>query len=187
MTVIKNNNFKIVNAQFSDGTQVKVIYEHAFWDFDLNKYVFFREDVSQYVGHWFNKQIIDSNGNIVWTRVQLMSITITEEYTTAWSPVTYEHLCVYVNGMLSMPGATEGLINIFEVDSSTMKINQSQYLIDVAAYGLFTYEEFAEIYPIPEMIFEAFGGEYLKVSIGKGLINYVDLSELIETYSNFFE
>ena len=179
--------YKIINLQFSDGTQVKVIYEHAFWDFNLNKYVFLREDAAQYVGHWFNKQTTDANGNMIWTRVQLTNVTITEEYTTAWSPVTYGHLCIYVNGMLSMPGATEGLINIFEVDENTMQIDQEQYIADIAMYGLFTYEEFAEIYPIPEMIFEAFGGEYLKVSIGKGLIDYETLGELIERYSEFFE
>ena len=48
------------------------------------------------------------------------------------------------------------------------------------------YEEFAEIYPIPEIIFEAFNGAYLKVSIGKGLIDYETLGELIEEYSTFF-
>lgn len=179
--------YKIINLQFSDGTQVKVIYEHALWDFNLNKYVFLREDAAQYVGHWFNKQTTDANGNMIWTRVQLTNVTITEEYTTAWSPVTYGHLCIYVNGMLSMPGATEGLINIFEVDGDTMRIDQEQYLADIAMYGMFTYEEFAKIYPIPETIFEAFGGEYLKVSMGKGLIDYETLGELIERYSEFFE
>ena len=178
--------YKIINLQFSDGTKVKVIDEHAFWDFNLNRYVFLREDAGQYVGHWFNKQATDSNGNMIWTRVQLTNVTITDEYTTALSPVTYGHLCIYVNGMLSMPGATEGLINIFEVDGNTMQINQEQYLADIATYGLFTYDEFAEIYPISETIFEAFGGEYLKVSIGKGLIDYETLGELIERYSKFF-
>ena len=179
--------YRVINLYFSDGTQVKVISEHAFWDFNLNKYVFLREDAGQYIGHWFNKQTTDGFGNMIWTSVQLTNVVVTEEYTTAWSPVTYGHLCIYVNGMLSMPGATTGLINIFEVDSDTMQINQEQYLADIEEYGLFSYEEFAEIYPIPEVIFEAFGGQYLKVSIGKGLIGCETLGGLIETYSEFFE
>ncbi len=179
--------YKIINLYFSDGTHVKVIDEHAFWDFNLNKYVFLREDAGQYIGHWFNKQITDDNGNMIWTRVQLTNVTITEEYTTAWSPVTYGHLCIYVNGMLSMPGATTGLINIFEVDGETMQIDQAKYLEDIEAYGLFTYEEFAEIYPIPEEMFNAVEGQYLKVSIGKGLIDYETLGKLISSYSQFFE
>lgn len=178
--------YKIINLQFSDGTQVRIIDEHAFWDFNLNKYVFLREDAAQYIGHWFNKQVTDESGEMGWTRVQLTNVTISEENTTAWSPVTYGHLCLYVNGMLSMPGATEGFINIFEVDAETMQINQTQYAADIETYGLFTYEEFYEIYPVSETVFEAFGGENLKVAIGKGLIDYDTLGELIERYSEFF-
>lgn len=179
--------YRVIHLYFSDGTQVKVIHEHAFFDFNLNEYVFLREDAGRYIGHWFNKQTTDEFGNMTWTRVQLTNVTITEEYTTAWSPVTYGHLCIYVNGMLSMPGATTGLINIFEVDGETMRIDQAQYLADIERYGLFTYEEFAEIYAIPEEIYEAFNGQYLKVSIGKGLIDYERLGELIESYAEFFE
>ena len=110
----------------------------------------------------------------------------TGDYTTAWSPVTYGHLCVYVNGMLSMPAATGGLINIFDVDSETMRFDQEQFLADIATYGLFAYEEFAQIYDVPEAIFEAFGGQYLKVAIGKGLIDGETIGQLIERYAQFF-
>lgn len=178
--------YEIIHLYFSDGTEVKGIYEHAFWDIDLNEYVFLRNDAAQYVGHWFNKQTDDGNGNMVWTAVQLVDVEIYDENTTAWSPVTFGHLCYYVNGMLSMPGATEGLINIFEVDRTTMQYDETSFATDIATYGLFTYEEFAEIIPIPEVIFEAFNGQYLKVSIGKGLITMGELVALIEHYADFF-
>ena len=178
--------YKIINLYFSDGTHVKVIDEHAFWDINLNKYVFLREDAGQYIGHWFNKQTVGANGVMTWTSVQLTNVTITTEYTTVWSPVTYGHLCYYVNGMLSMPGATEGLINIFTVDGEAMKYDSAQFATDIATYGLFTYEEFAAIYPVPEEIFNAFNAQYLKVSIGKGLITYEELGNLISRYSEFF-
>ena len=32
--------YQIINLYFSDGTHVKVISEHGFWDFDLNRYVY---------------------------------------------------------------------------------------------------------------------------------------------------
>ncbi len=178
--------YEIIHLFFSDGTEVKVISEHGFWDLDLNEYVFLRNDAAQYIGHWFNKQTQDGNGNMIWTAVQLVDVDIYTEYTTAWSPVTYGHLCYYVNGMLSMPGATEGLINIFEVDATTMQYDATSFAADIATYGLFIYEEFAEIIPIPEVIFEAFNGQYLKVSIGKGLITMDGLIALIERYADFF-
>ncbi len=179
--------YDIINLYFSDGTIVRVIDEHAFWDFDLNEYVFLRQDAAQYIGHWFNKQTYDLNNNMIWTAVQLTNVVITQEYTTAWSPVTYGHLCIYVNGMLSMPGATRGLINIFEVNGSTMTIDQDQFLADIDIYGLFTYDEFAQIFDIPESIFNAFNGQYLKISIGKGLITYDELGILVARYAAFFE
>lgn len=178
--------YEVVTLAFSDGTTLKVIDEHALWDFDLNEYVFMRSDAAKYIGHWFNKQTYDADGNMVYTRVQLTGVTVTEEYTSAWSPVTYGHLCFYVNGMLSMPGATTGLINIFEVDPDTLTIDEEQYLADIEMYGLFTYEEFAALYPVPEEIFDAFGGQYLKVAMGKGLLTEDMISILINRYSEFF-
>ena len=175
-------SYEVIKLTFSDGTEVKVIDEHAFFDMALGEYVFLRRDAAQYIGHYFNKK----SGN-TWTTVQLTSVAISTESTTAWSPVTYGHLCYYVNGMLSMPGATEGLINIFDVDTSLMKYDPVQMAADIQTYGLYTYAEFNAIIPLPEYVFNAFNGQYLKVSIGKGLITLNEIAELLERYSVFFD
>ena len=177
--------YRVINLYFSDGTQTKVISEHGFWDHDLNKYVYLDKDAAQYIGHWFNILSTDEDGNRVTEKVQLVNVVIQNEYTVAYSPVTYGHLCYYVNGMLSMPGGIEGLFNIFEADAETMKYDEAQMQADIAQYGLFTYEEFAEIFPISEEVFEAFNGQYLKVAMGKGLIDAEGLQILIERYAAF--
>ena len=178
--------YEVTNLYFSDATMVKVIDEHGFWDFDLNQYVFLRNDATNYIGHWFNKQTVDKDGNLKYTKVQLSDVKVQMETTSAWSPITYGHLCYYVNGMLSMPGATTGFINIFEVDANTMKIDEESYLADIEKYGLFTYEEFTEICPVPKTIFEAVNGQYLKVAIGKGLTSIKEIQILISRYSKFW-
>lgn len=178
--------YEVVNLHFSDGTVVKVISEHAFWDFDLNMYVYLRRDAHQYIGHWFNKQITDSDGNLDWTRVQLVDVDVQSEYTSAWSPVTYSHLCYYVNGMLSIPGGITGLFNIFDVDSETMMFDAEQMAADIVQYGLFTYEEFAELVPVSEEVFDAFNAQYFKVAIGKGLIDIEGIAKLAADYAEFF-
>lgn len=178
--------YQVVNLYFSDGTNVKVIGEHAFWNKDLNEYVFLRKDADQYIGDSFIKQTTNDNGEMASSEVLLIDVVVTMEHTTAWSPVTYGHLCYYVNGMLSMPGATEGLINIFEVDPDAMRYDEEAMNQDIATYGLFTYEEFNALIPVPEEIFEAFNGQYLKVSIGKGYTSIEELAQLIERYSQFF-
>lgn len=177
--------YSVIDLAFSDGTTVQVISEHGFWDYNLNEYVYLDMDAAQYIGHWFNKLTTDAEGNNVSTRVQLTDVTITEEVTAAYSPVTYSHLCYYVNGMLSMPGGIEGMFNIFEVDEETMKYDEAQMQADIAQYGLFTYEEFAQIVPVTEDVFEAFNGQYMKVAIGKGLITETRLLGLAQRYAEY--
>ena len=178
--------YNVIYLSFSDGTSLKVITEHALWDYNLNRYIFMDENASQYIGHWFNKQSMGQGGQLISHRVQLIGVSISLEYSIAYSPVTYSYLCYYVNGMLSMPGATEGLINIFDVDSETLMYNTDAMAADIAKYGLFTYEEFVELIDVPREIFEAFNGQYLKVSLGKNLITLEYLQELVERYAEFF-
>ncbi len=170
--------YEVIYLTFSDGTVVKVISEHGFFDLDLRSYVYLDRNAADYIGHSFDKS---------GTAIQLVDVEIREEYTTAWSPVTYGHLCYYVNGMLSMPGGIDGMFNIFEVDEDTMKYNEESMQADIEQYGLFTYEEFAAEVPVPEIMFEALGGQYLKVAIGKGLTTVEELQRLAARYSVFFE
>lgn len=170
--------YEVIKLYFSDGTQVKVISEHGFWDYNLNEYVYLGVNAYEYIGHWFNK------GE---TKVQLTDVEIMEEYTTPYSPVTYGHLCYFVDGMLSMPGGIDGLFNIFAVDAETMKYDESAMAADIERYGLFTYEEFAELVPVSEEVFNAFNGRYLKVAIGKGLIDTDRLFLLRKDTRNSFK
>lgn len=178
--------YKVINLFFSDGTTVKVISEHAFWNFNLNRYVYLDSDADKYIGHFFNKQIVDSNGGLSYDKVQLLSVDIRDEYTAAYSPITYGHLCYYVNGLLSMPGGISGLFNIFDVNAETMTIDVASMEQDILEYGLFTYEEFYSLVPVSKDKFESFNGQYLKVAIGKGLITLDDLLLLTTRYSEYF-
>ena len=177
-----NEEVEVVRLIFSDGTEVCVIYEHGFWDYDLNKYVYLDENAAEYIGHSFAKQ----NGDSL-ERVQLVDVVLEREVTTAWSPVTVGHLCYFVNGMLSMPGGVGGLFNIFDVDSETMTYDYAAIERDIEKYGLYTYEELNALAPLSRDMFEAAGGVYLKISIGKGNLTEEELIYMIERYSKYFE
>jgi hypothetical protein len=174
--------YEVVYLHFSDGSKVKVIYEHGFWDYDLNKYVYLDADAAEYIGHTFAKQDGDTLAKVVLTDVVLET-----EVTTAWSPVTAGHLCYFVNGMLSMPGGVGGLFNIFEVDPETMTYDYEAMAEDIEKYGLFTYEELNAIAPLSEAMFNEAGGAYLKISIGKGNLTMEELVAMINRYSKFFD
>ena len=85
-----------------------------------------------------------------------------------------------------MPGGITGLFNIFEIDATNMMINFELFYADIQNYGLFTYEEFSSFIDIPEEIFNAFNGQYLKVAIGKHLITIEELENLTQIYADFF-
>jgi hypothetical protein len=172
--------YEVIRLYFSDGTYVDVIYEHGFWDYDLNRYVYLDRNAADYIGHTFAKQ----NGDKL-EKVQLVDVVIETEVTTAWSPVTVGHLCYFVNGMLSMPGGVGGLFNIFEVDPETMTYDYEQLAKDIETYGLFTYEELNAICPLTEEMFNAAGGAYLKISIGKGNLTIEELIDMITRYSKY--
>lgn len=173
---------EVIKLYFSDGTEVKVISEHGFWDYNLNKYVYLDRDAAEYIGHTFAKQ----NGDAL-EKVELVDVVLENQVTTAWSPVTAGHLCYFVNGMLSMPGGVGGLFNIFGVDAETMTYNYKAMAHDIETYGLFTYEELSQYADLSREMFEAAGGQYLKVSIGKGNMTMDELVAMIERYCKFFE
>ena len=64
--------------------------------------------------------------------------------------------------------------------------DENQMEEDILTYGVYTNEEFNTIIPLPELVFNAFNGQYLKVSIGKGLIPLPEIAELLERYAEFF-
>ena len=171
--------YEIIHLYFSDGSDVKVISEHGFFDLDLGKYVYIdATNYADYIGHRFVAEGDIAANN--WNVVTLDEVVLEYEVTTAWSPVTFEHLCYYTNGVLSMPGGIAGLFNIFEVDTDTMRYDEEQMQKDIETYGLFTLEDFGGM--IPEIAFEAFNGDYLKVAMGKGLITWEEIAYLAERY-----
>ena len=175
----KEADYRVIHLNFSDGSEVKVISEHGFFDVDLAKYVYIDEyNYADYIGHRFIK-----SGNIAdneWDVVTLESVTVETETTTAWSPVTSEHLCYYTNGILSMPGGIEGLFNIFDVNTDTMSYDLEKMEEDIAKYGLYTYDDFAGM--IPEEAYVAFNGDWLKVAIEKGILTWDDIARYAERY-----
>ncbi len=170
---------EIITLTFSDGSEVKVIYEHGFFDYDLGKYVYLdAENAESYIGHRFVTQgDISSN---TWNTATLTGVNVETKVAAAYSPVTFSHLCYYVDGVLSMPGGIEGLFNIFDVDTSTMAYDAEKKAQDIETYGLYTFEDFAGM--IPEEAYYAFNGAYLKVAIGKGLLTWEEIEYLAQRY-----
>ena len=162
----------VINLIFNNGQKTRISFEHGFFDVDLNEYVYINESNYQsMIGHRF--YMIDGSAGI------LTDAYITNEVVRVYSPVTYKHLNIFSDNLLSIGGDLRGLFNIFELDEE-MKINIEKMNEDIEKYGLFTYDEWDEYLSYEQFI--AFNVKYLKVSIGKGLVTKEEIIRYIESY-----
>lgn len=170
--------YKVMYLYFENNIVIPIITEHGFFDIELNKYVLLdEENVFNYINHKF----LYLEGN-TFKEYRLLDVKIEREFTRVYSPVTKKYLNYFTEGYLSMPGATGGLINIFELDSKHV-IDKQLMQKDIETYGTFGYEDFKPY--ISEEFYNAFNGQYLKVSLGKGLLTAERIKELIKRYSMF--
>ena len=171
--------YEVVTLNFSNGRNTKLIYEHGYFDITLNKYVYIHaSDAESFVGHEF--AMVDANGNI--ESVVLESVDVSNMEIGCYSITSGYHYGFIADGMLSIPGAIEGLFNIFEYGENLV-YDEEKMAQDIETYGLFTYEDFAAY--APEEAFEMFNAKYFKVSIGKGYVTMEEIIAMIETFFDF--
>lgn len=174
-------NYNVINLHFSDGTKTSIVSEHGFFDLDLNKYVYIREDnYSQYIGHSFYG--INGNGDLSSKKAKLLSVDVEEKFTKVCSPVTANNLNIISDNMLSMAGGIEGLFNFFDYDPVTLKYDEAKKQADIEKYGLLTYEDYKDL--LPYEVYEVLPCQYMSVSIGKGLITWDKIKEYINHWSD---
>ena len=178
-SIIENHGYDmndIIQLTFEDGTTIKVVNAHGFFDADLNKWVDINAtNATDYIGHAFTQ--VDGNG---YKTVKLASVATSVEYVEAWSVLSAGYYNCVLEGMFSItPPATEQLA-FFEIGSD-MKYDAEAKQADIEKYGLYTYEEMAHL--MTEEQFEAFCFAEIKVAVGKGLITFDELLALLETYA----
>ena len=171
-------DYDVLNLRFEDGTVVKVINNHGFYDMESNQFVFIDENnVEEYIGHHFAKVDGDS-----YRYVELVGYEMTEEYTGCYSIQSAMHNNFMVEGMFSLTiPHYEGWFDYFEIGEG-MKYDEEQMQADIEKYGLYEYEAFAEYVTYEQFI--AFSGPYLKVLVGRGVVTYEQIIDLINTYVN---
>ena len=176
--------YRIIHLFFEDETgtaktDIEISYEHGFFDYTLGKFIHINEDnPERYLGHEFIMQ----DGNTYKT-AKLTDIKHESKVTSLYGLTTYKYFNFFNNDLLSIEGNINGMFNYFDVDKSTMGYDQAKKQADIEKYGLLTYEDFNGM--IDEFGFEAYNGQYLAVSIGKGLTTWEDIKALADYYGHF--
>ena len=169
------DNWTVIELSFSDGSSVKAITAHGFFDESTNAWELINpENAREYIGHSFVKATDDG-----YTSVELISVDIYEEYTESYSLVTAIHYNFITNDLFSLTTSVNGMMSGLVIGED-MKYDQAVLAEDIATYGLYSYADF-EKYITYEQYF-AFNGDYLKISVGKGKLKFEDILALINTY-----
>ena len=175
--------FRVINLKFADGTVARIIVDHGFFDVEANNFVFINEEnVSNYVGHSFVK----AGENGTYETTELVGYEITVEVVAYYSIQTAIYNNCIAENMFTLPSAPELLdtdkwFDYFEIGEG-MKYDEEKMQADIEKYGLYTYEDFAEYVTYEQFI--AFNGPYLKVLVGKGIVTYDEIIQLISIYVN---
>jgi hypothetical protein len=165
----------LIKLTFSDGTVVKAVNGHAFFDADLNEMALLNAgNAEDYVGHAFVKADGDS-----YTTVKLVDVEVTFEMTSSYSLVSAYHYNFIVEDMFSLTNSVHPMLEGLVVGEG-MKYDEEILAADLETYGQYTYEDFADY--IPSELFDAFNGTYLKISVGKGFITFDEILGLIDSY-----
>ena len=173
---------EVIRLDFSDDTKIEFIFEHGFFDINANKYVYLHslEEAKTCIGHYFLKYDLDTKKH---TKVKVIKASAEHRATTTHSPCTIRHLCVYANGLLTMPGATAPFTNTFKINRKTHSYDPNDMIKCLRKYGYFTAIDFAE--HLPAEMFYAFQGEFLKVKIAKGETSMEEILALIKRYAQY--
>ncbi len=158
---------------FDDGTELTAINEHGIYDLDLGMYVNIGElNYQNYIDHRFVS--VDSQGNIGVKR--LVDVVTTIESGYKYDIVTNETLNYVVEDTLSVSHELVAIINSFEFGDN-MVYDAEAMQTDIAEYGLYTYDDFAEY--CEREVFEQYNMAMMKIGVGKGLYTYEHLVYLL--------
>ena len=168
---------EVVTLNFENGASVRMVAMHGFFDYTLNEFVFLSsENCMSYIGDEF---VCD--GSTDYATTKLKSAEVSTEEIGVYSILTAYNYNAYAEGMLSLtPSDYVGLWASFFDMGSDMKFDKDAMQADIEKYGLFTYSEWSDF--VTEQEFEAFGGAYFKILIGKGVITYEQLYELLDGF-----
>ena len=181
-SILKNygyDNYTVVTLNFADGTSVKTINGHGFFDVQNREFVLIdKYNVEEYIGHSFvtGETTISS---------ELVSYDIREEYTECWSVLTSVYYNCFFGNMLTITpakvsgGDTPDYLMPFTVNSD-MKFDEASMTEEIETYGLYTYEDFEDYLTREE--FDALNLKYFKIAVGKGYMTYEDILYLIDLH-----
>ncbi|MBQ9145987.1 MAG: InlB B-repeat-containing protein [Clostridia bacterium] len=173
--------YEVLTLVFDDESTINIILSHGFFDITLMRYLDITlSNYESFIGHEF--MAYDGNDGTV--RKTLTSGYVHTEITSSYSLTAAVHINAIADGLVTVTPPMTNWYNMFEVDEN-LKWDEEKMAADLELYGVFTYDEVADL--IPYEIFVASNFRYFKVAMGKGLVTMEELEEFITWYNGLIE
>ena len=166
---------------FDDGSKLEVLNAHELFDITTNSYVSIDSgSYSKYIGHSFAK-MKGGPGSASYESVRLISADVSMKQTNAYSIQSARYINFLACDFLTrtMP-AVDGWFDYFELGEN-LTYDPVKMQADIEKYGLYEYETFKP-YGVSYQQFIDFNGPWLKVLVGKGVVTFEQIIDLIYEY-----
>ena len=169
------DEWTVIELSFDDGTSVKAITAHSFFDKNTNAWELIdAQNAKGYIGHFFIKAT-----DTGYTSAKLVAVDVYEEYTESYSLVSAVHYNFITNDLFSLTNSVSGMLAGLEVGDNMM-YDKTVLAEDIEKFGTYTYADFEKYISYEQYL--AFNGDYLKISVEKGKIEFEEILKLIDLY-----
>ena len=169
--------FKIM---FEDGSNIGIVHEHLFFDFNVGKFVAVNAENLNYVGHEFAK--VNEDGEIV--KVKVAGIVKDGKVTDSYAPQPERHWNFLANGFISGNDGQLGFVNRFEFDTDAMKYDEKEKKADLLTFGTCGYDLFEDVMTLNFFAKNRFCES--AVAFGKGLMTPREFIEYLRKFEYCF-
>ena len=174
-------NYNVLSLSFENGSVVRIIGNHVFFDVSLKEYVTINKDnYTEYIGHYF----LSYNGDENYSLSMLSSGELTFELIGSYAIVT----AYYFNAITDNLVSCTPTIPIYELISSYVKDDLSfdteQFEEDVAKYGLYDYSLFEEYLSYEQFV--QLCAPYFRLAEAKGYTTFEEVYLLMVMYSYIY-
>lgn len=180
---VLTGEFEIIKLEFADGHILTVASGHGLFNVTKNKYEIYNgNEFYKHIGEEF-VVVSSSNGINSLSSSILVNVSIKNEKTTKYSPVSEYNINCIADDVLTIPDDIEGMFDGFEFSSLENKLKIDIYKFEslIEKYGVYSYSEVVNV--IPNYLFHVLNFKYFKTFIGAGVLSTSKINYWIGKYA----
>lgn len=185
--IYKNTLQNVITLTFSNGNKLEVATGHGLFNVNRNRYeIYYGEEFIEHIGEQY---IAINSDNFKYSKfevVTLIDVKIEKKVIDKFSPVSEYNINCIANNMLTIPDDIEGMFDAYEFSTieNGLKIDFEKFSKYVEIYGVYEYEDVANV--LPKYLYDVLNFKYFKTYIGIGVITYDKTNYLIRRYAKQF-